>query len=96
MKIPLTRKSIIEILKEWDIVYIKKHKLSGYVKPEDNKIIINADQSVRDLGITVFHEILHLHYENNKIFHTHLQIEMEARAYYYKRPDMLELIYSFL
>ena len=89
MKIPLTRKSIIEILKEWDIVYIKKHKLSGYVKPENNKIIINANQSTKELGITLFHEILHLHYGNKNIFHTDLQIEMEARYYYIKKPDLL-------
>lgn len=96
MKVPLTKRFIIEVVKEWDIIYKKRIRCSGYIEPEDKKIIINANQPIGELGIAMYHEFLHLLYENSGVYHTHLQIEMEARAYYHKRPDLLDLIHSFL
>jgi len=96
MKIPLTKRSIKEILSEWEIRYSKSNRIGrGYMDPSSYTVFINTNQSIAEIGKTLFHEILHIHYENSGIFVTELQIEMEARKYY-EETDLLDFIHGFL
>lgn len=98
MKLYLTYDAVIEILKDWDIKYIKDmEKPAGYIDPEKKKIIINvANQSIRELGVTVYHEFFHIIYDDKGIEITEEEIETLARYYSYRNSDILDLIHSFL
>lgn len=94
--IPLTYEAIIEIVRDWDIIYIKnKNKPKGYNDPEKYKIFINANQPTKELGLTLFHELAHINNEDNGIHLTESQIESLAK-HYYEKTDLLDYIHSFL
>ena len=97
MKMLLTHKSIKGIISDYDIEYINNNnKPNGEVNYERYNIIINiANQPIKEMGISLLHEFLHVLYDNNYVHATELQIEMEARRYY-EKTSLLDFIHSFL
>ena len=97
MEIPITYKFLKEIVRDWDIEYIKNNsKPNGEIDYERYRIIINiANQPIKEIGISLLHELLHVLYDNQHTYTTELQIETEAR-HYYEKTDILDYIYAFL
>lgn len=103
--IPLTYKSIEYIVKNYDLKRVRKVSLldknknqsgNGAVLEGERVIEIKMGLSREEEDTTMFHEFLHVHYDEiHKCPAPESQVEREARKYFRTRPDILEYYHSF-